>query len=286
MLKNNEVDIIALFETHAEGPNADKICRNIGFTGMARVDAQGQSEGIWLLWREDKVEVEVDVVHCHQQFIHARVKVGRNLLHLIPVYACPTPSRRKSLWQELKATINPINEPLFVGGDFNTIMYKDERQGGSGNLSPDSKDFAKWASDLCLIDMGFTGPNFTWTRGSSVETRVAKRLDRAFTYQRGRTKWTNAMVTHLPSLASDHNPLLLALNPPQRVKPSRRPFRFEAAWFSHPDFKRLIDEKWNQEAEAPRALEELREASKRWNIDTFGNIFSRKKMLFKRIKGA
>ncbi|KAL8152150.1 hypothetical protein V2J09_021958 [Rumex salicifolius] len=45
---------------------------------------------------------------------------------------------------------------------------------------------------------------------------------------------------HLAKLGSDHSPLLLCLTPSAHLWVSHRPFRFEAAWISHPDFLPFI----------------------------------------------
>ena len=54
---------------------------------------------------------------------------------MIVVYAAPTPSRRSGLWTALGEVIHNVDGPVFVGGDFNTIVRLDERSGGNGRLS-------------------------------------------------------------------------------------------------------------------------------------------------------
>lgn len=178
MLKKNKTDILALFETHAGGDRAGRICQGLGFENSFRIDAVGQSGGIWLLWRSS-VGV-VTIIESSNQFIHAKVGQGTEVMHLVVVYAAPTASRRRGLWEKLGAIIQGIVEPLLIGGDFNTILRLDERTGGNGSLSQDSLAFGDWVSESLLIDMGFRGPKFTWKRGRSVDTYIAKRLDRSF----------------------------------------------------------------------------------------------------------
>lgn len=59
IIKKFDMDILALFETHAGGDRASRICRNLGFENSFRVDAIGQSGGLWLLWKTSVGEVEV-----------------------------------------------------------------------------------------------------------------------------------------------------------------------------------------------------------------------------------
>lgn len=94
---------------------------------------------------------------------------GTETMHIIAVYAAPTVSRRSGLWGQLKQLMENIDEPVVIGGDFNTILRLDERTGGNGRLSPDSLAFGEWINELALVDIGFKGNMFTWRRGK--ETR-------------------------------------------------------------------------------------------------------------------
>lgn len=141
------------------------------------------------------------MVKSSDQFIHARIGSGLEVINLIVVYAAPTPSRRRGLWTALGEVISNAVGPVFVGGDFNTIVRVDERSGGNGSLSEDSLTFGDWINSLSLIDMGFSGNEFTWKRGKTKRTFVAKRLDRVLCCAQARLKWQEARVTHLPFLA-------------------------------------------------------------------------------------
>ncbi|KAG7588491.1 Endonuclease/exonuclease/phosphatase superfamily [Arabidopsis suecica] len=178
------------------------------------------------------------------QFIHARVMNGGELMHLVVVNAAPTVSHRSGLWKELKNVVRSIDGPLIIGGDFNTILRLDERTWDNGRLSPDSLDFGQWINDLSLIDLSFKGGKFTWKRGRTENTFVAKRLDRILRCAHVRLKWQEAVVSRLPLLASDHVPLYIQLCLEKDMDPRRRPFRFKAVWLKHKGFKELLKASW------------------------------------------
>lgn len=201
------------------------------------------------------------------------------VLNLIVVYAAPTVTRRSGLWEKLKNVVQNSEGPVVIGGDFNTIVRVDERTGGNGRLSPDSLAFGEWINDLSLIDMGFQGNQFTWKRGRSENSFVAKRLDRVLCCAHARLKWQEAMVTHLPSLASDHAPLFIRLSPEVTGNASRRPFRFEAAWLKHAGFQELLETSWNRTINTRDALDKLRKILGKWNREVFGDIQTRKEKL-------
>lgn len=53
LVKKFSTYILAVFETHAGGAAADRICKGLCFENSFRVDACGQSGGLWLLWRSE-----------------------------------------------------------------------------------------------------------------------------------------------------------------------------------------------------------------------------------------
>lgn len=85
-----------------------------------------------------------------------------------------------------------------------------------------------------------------------------------------------ARVKHLPHSHSDHCPLLLELEEEKLKGLGLRPFRFEAAWMTSPDFERVLTDEWQGEEALPTALKELAIKLHAWNATTFGNIFRRK----------
>ncbi|KAG7599606.1 Endonuclease/exonuclease/phosphatase superfamily [Arabidopsis suecica] len=282
MMKKFPTDMLAVFETHAGGEAASRICRGLGFENSFRVDAAGQSGGLWLLWRNSVGTVVVE--ESSDQFIYATVTNGTEKVHVIAVYAAPTVTRRSGLWGQLTTVIQNVDGPLIIGGDFNTIIRVDERTGGSGRLSTDSLAFGEWCNNLSLIDMGFRGNKFTWRRGKEESTFVAKRLDRILCCPQARLQWQEAIVSHLPFLSSDHAPLYIQLCPESKGDPRRRPFRFEAAWMKHESFKELLNQSWNGNIRTPDALKKLRDVLKRWNKDVFGDVHKRKEQLVSEIK--
>ncbi|CAA7042518.1 unnamed protein product [Microthlaspi erraticum] len=282
MLKKWPTDLLAIFETHAGAEKARRICEGLGFEDSFRVDAVGQSGGIWLLWK--KAIGDVVVLNLSEQFIHVRVTKNAEVMHVVVVYAAPSVSRRSGLWMQLRDLIRQVHEPLIIGGDFNTIVRVDERTGGNGRLSPDSLEFGSWINEMSLIDMGFRGNRFTWKRGREARFFVAKRLDRIMCCAQARLKWQDATVTHLPFLASDHSALYLQLTPTVTGDARRRPFRFEAAWLSHTSFKDLLSASWDPNLDTRKALAKLERVLRKWNKEDFGDVQVWKEKLLKEIQ--
>ncbi|KAL8136632.1 LOW QUALITY PROTEIN: hypothetical protein V2J09_002633 [Rumex salicifolius] len=138
------------------------------------------------------------------------------------------------------------------GGDFNVVRSLEERIGGSGQLSPDIAEFNEWIDRHQLIDMRFEGTPYTWARGSKTDVLVQKRLDRVLLNETSRIQWPEAY--HLLKLCSDHNPLLVRFDGKPQRNHCRGPFRFQAMWLSHPNFKEVLNTNWRKEENLPNAL--------------------------------
>ncbi|KAG2283169.1 hypothetical protein Bca52824_054389 [Brassica carinata] len=136
---------------------------------------------------------------------------------------------------------------------------------------------------MSLIDMGFHGNQFTWKRGKTESTFVAKRLDRILCCAQSRLRWQEASVRHLPFLASDHAPLYLQLTPEVKGDARRRPFRFEAAWLQHNEFQDLLTASWDRDIDTREALQRLEMTLRKWNREVFENVQRRKEDLLMEI---
>lgn len=69
-------DIIAVLEPRISGITADDVCTRIGRKNWIRVEADGFSGGVWILWEEDTIKVRMK--HVHKQFVHLIINPGRN----------------------------------------------------------------------------------------------------------------------------------------------------------------------------------------------------------------
>ncbi|KAL8152712.1 hypothetical protein V2J09_010472 [Rumex salicifolius] len=223
---------------------------SLRFSGLKQiVDAHGFSGGIWIFW-DDNFE-KVDVVSVHENFVRVTVSKLNKCFQI--VFVCAPPSN------DLSRKLLLIQGNFFMGGDLNCIFDASERQGGSGELHQDS--------------------TFTWSRGTSAATYIAKRLDRVMFNIGAQLQWPSVMVCHLPKSCSDHTPLLLIMNPRPSCNWRRRPFRFEAAWLSHQEFKNFLASTWMDATHASPALTRLCPKLIVWNRDFFGNIEVRKSKL-------
>ncbi|KAH9666253.1 reverse transcriptase domain-containing protein [Citrus sinensis] len=119
------------------------------------------------------------------------------------VYASPKLAGRRALWYHLNSIAESMHDPWIMGGDFNSILYAAEKRGGSALSTGICPNFNSWFHANNIVDLQFSGPRYTWTRGN-----LSKRLDRAMSNQEWILKFDNYSVTHLPRVESDHRPIL------------------------------------------------------------------------------
>ncbi|KAL1330769.1 uncharacterized protein LOC107627531 [Arachis ipaensis] len=273
-------NFIILLETHISGSRGAAVRDKIGFDSSFIVEANGHSGGIWCLW--DSGSWKVDILEYNQQIVHLRL-TGNNAATwlLSAVYGSPQRPNRRSLWIFLRSLVANINLSWCILGDFNALLHDYERQGGTRSANSGAfSDFQSCVSDCGLVDLGYMGWLFTWRRGDLVE-----RLDRGLCNLDWQLAFREASLKHLPNFKSDHTAICLQLSTEASYNRHRRPFRFVAAWISHPDFHRMVENSWNVQDSWSDGIISFKNSLKNWNYDVFGDIFKRKITLLKRLNG-
>lgn len=149
-----------------------------------------------------------------------------------------------------------IQGPWIILGDFNAIISSHEFSRGEGRAI-DRVSFGNWINMLGLIDMGFSGSHFTWSRGVSQGNHILRQLDQVLCNMEGRLFWPDGTVRHLERVYSDHAPILVNLWGSMSRSTSSKPFRFMAAWFSHSKFPELVENEWHKVEEFSTKLTHL-----------------------------
>lgn len=50
------------------GKQPNSVCKKLGRKRWCRIEANGVSGGIWIMWDGDLIDVKV--IHVHKQFVH------------------------------------------------------------------------------------------------------------------------------------------------------------------------------------------------------------------------
>ena len=159
LIRLNRTTTVALIKPKFSSAHADVICKGINFSNWVLVEAIRFSGGIWIFWRDS---ILIDIVHTHLQSV---------------VYGSPDCGLRRKIWEALDLTSFGTEGPWLSTGDYNSVMSTDEVSLPTHWNCHRSASFNDWVFDQGLVDMGFSGSKFTWTRGRYDHTFKGARLD-------------------------------------------------------------------------------------------------------------
>ncbi|KAK8683136.1 hypothetical protein V6N13_039203 [Hibiscus sabdariffa] len=165
------------------------------------------------------------------------------------VYASPNSQKRKALWKDCAASARP------------------------------SKAFRELVFDHGLRDMGFSRPDFTWSRGMA-----QVRLDRVLCNSYWDETYPESMVHHLFRMKSDHRPIMLSVGDSDNVSRPKQ-FRYFSGWLSHDDFPHMVQDNWHLSENIVDTVKNFAKAATVWNDTVFGYIGTKKRMLMARLRG-
>lgn len=180
------------------------------FKNCVAVESVGFSGRICLMWSSN---VELDIIHLSRSMIVAQI---RNMLGgpdwlFIRFYSPCKGKAKLDFWEEITSIISAFGGPWLAVGDWNDIVSPREKMGGTSIASCSNSHLAKFMDSSGGIDLGFSGPKFTWSNKQGRISHVKERLDRAIANVGWCSMFPKAAVSHLPDVSSDHNPVFLEL---------------------------------------------------------------------------
>lgn len=121
--------------------------------------------------------------------------------------------KREDSWRLLEELGRRSDLPWICMGDFNEILHLREKVGG--NLQPNwqMSNFRETINRCNLLDMGYIGEDYTWSRRLGSCGWVRERLDRALVSTTWLTMFLRVRLYYVATLTSDH--YMLVLKTPQ-----------------------------------------------------------------------
>lgn len=145
-----------------------------------------------------------------------------------------------------------MNIPWLFVGDLNHVMKLEEKEGGNNVNFSSMKSLLDMVHNCNLINLNFSGPQFTWTDMRKGLAQVQERLDRMLCNQFWLNCFLNCKVLHLPRTFSDNNPIML-YDVVLSSKPIA-PFKVQAAWFHYAQFEAFLEKSWSEVGHQPVIL--------------------------------
>ena len=200
------------------------------------------------------------------------------------VYASPRNAERNTLWENLIEVADLHNKPWVIAGDFNEPLLDEDKFGGRPVSIHRSLLFKDCLDKCNMVDLGFSGPRYTWSNRKDLNNLIQERIDRFFMNPSWCLLYPEARVSHLTRCHSDHCPVLLE-TVPRQTNFLNRPFRFQSFWLSDPSFPQVVTKAWNQDDNLSTSIDRFTNDAMIWNKNQFGNIFEKKRRLIARLNG-
>ncbi|KAL9676801.1 hypothetical protein QQ045_005021 [Rhodiola kirilowii] len=107
-------------------------------------------------------------------------------MNLINVYAPSAEKEKLHLWEELMELRHSNGGGWILGGDFNAVMFEEERRGSAFNTK-EADMFFEFVQAMGVLDMPMIGRNFTWSNkfGATMGTTKGTLRPRGSSTERG-----------------------------------------------------------------------------------------------------
>ena len=133
------------------------------------------------------------------------------------MYGPNSPTRKKEVWDKLGVVLhNYKNNPIIMGGDFNTIISLDEKVGGIQQLTSSSLEFKSWVDKQCLVEIPLSNGTFTWNNKRKDNTFIVEKLDRFFIVGKITDYNRDLQSSILPYAGLDHFPVCMEISKPSK----------------------------------------------------------------------
>ncbi|KAF7147859.1 hypothetical protein RHSIM_Rhsim03G0112800 [Rhododendron simsii] len=240
-----------LSETKNKVHRLDLIRRSLNMDSAIHVDPVGSSGGLALFW---KGKSSVTLVKMCSWFIDVRIfdEVLNRSWRLVNVYFSPVDNVRRQQWDFFVNYKSCLGDDWLIWGDMNDILCSDEKLGGNSCPSWSFRGFQKFIDDCGLVDLGFSGYPFTWRNNRSGDDYIQERLDRVLATPSWCLLFNQSSVTHLETVGSDHNALLVNLRAISAR--NRVPFRFDARWVNDDEVREIIRQSWASSIQGSRSF--------------------------------
>jgi len=233
VLRAEDPKFVFLMEMKLHKDIMNRVKHELGYTQGVAISSEGNSGGLALLWKPStRVEVRKYSRWCIDTLVD--YEGNGDVWRLTGFYSHLDTSKSEETL-ELLESLSLISDLLWLCiGDFNEITKAFKKEGG--NLRPlrQMSRFRGVINQRGFSNLGFYGPPFSWFKNQSEDGRLKIRLDRALATTTWRQKFSEIVVQHLSTFASDHSMLALCITGKALLKIKQKIFCFEAMWVKDP----------------------------------------------------
>jgi hypothetical protein len=285
LTRAQDPSVMFLIETWQDEGPLEKLRCQLQFDSKFVVNRRNKGGGLCLFWKKD---VKLSVQSFSHSHIDALVNDNQpDTWRFTGFYGAPETHKREESWDLLRRLNAQLKLPWCCMGDFNELVRIEEKQGRHTRSESQMQLFRDVLDECGFVDLGFTGPKFTWTNNRPGDM-TWERLDRVVATPDWLLRFPSARVSHLEGRWSDHKPIWVSTE--TAVIPKRKPFRFEEVWTSDQGCEAVIEDSWKQDLTGVpmytvwQKIHACRRGLRLWSRTTFGNITSRIKEVERLLK--
>ena len=252
LMQTYHPSLLFLLETKMAEKRVRNFMCSLGFSNSYALSSEGQSGSLCLFWLSS---VGVSLKAFNNRCIDVHVKPDQGpVWRATFVYGEPRRENRCQFWDFIRFMRAQWDGPWICCGDFNEVLSHDEHQGLRDRTDRQINDFQQCLANCGLIDLGYSGPKYTWSNRQDPHRHVKARLDRAVANIEFSTIFEDFLVENVITTTSDHHAVHIALNkgkiPYDRGKtsndhcPVQQGFKFEAMWLRAPDYREVLEKAW------------------------------------------
>lgn len=245
-ITKEKIDIIGLQETVRQD-FSDSELRNISGNANFQwqwLPANGKSGGILMGVKGDLLEVEESSIlnFCITMSIRNRITNFRFII--VTVYGPAHHDQSRDFLEELEEVCDKASLPIVIGGDFNLIREAADKS--SDHIDRNLINmFNSFIGTHQLRELARSGPRFTWSNKRA--NPVLANLDRILVSTEWEERFPLCLTWSLTRAGSNHAPIILDTG--EHGAPRPRYFHFENQWLLLPDFRQMVEDKWQTSKE-------------------------------------
>lgn len=165
-------------ETISEKRRIEELRVKLKFSNCFSVDRVGNSGGLAVFW-DSKLECRIfGFSRNHIDLVFE--ESGIDSWRLSCFYGIPNRNCRKESWNFLRALSKLSSIPWCVVGDFNDMLYVEDKEGVHPHPQALLEGFGRAVNDCELLELDLCGGRFTWEKSRDSDKWVQEKLDRAF----------------------------------------------------------------------------------------------------------
>ncbi|PWA51973.1 RNA-directed DNA polymerase, eukaryota, Reverse transcriptase zinc-binding domain protein [Artemisia annua] len=244
--------------------NGKRIWGNNNF-GMDFLGSVGQSGGLLCLWDKGAFSHSSTIKNRNFLLVSGMLKGLNEVINVLNVYAPQGVVAKRVLWEHIGALVASSSGMWVILGDFNAVRFPEDRLGSVFKNSC-ARNFNAFIHCSGLMEFSMKGRRFTCSRDNG---KKLSKIDRFLVCSSFFNKWPEACLRALPSLHSDHCPLLLTT---VSKNFGLRPFRIFNSWLSKLGFEEVVCEAASMvnSGDPPdvflsKKFRRIRESIKKWN---------------------